>query len=77
VDQYRATVDAVRAAAGGELPEGFHAGGPTEGGILIVAVHESKEAAERFLRETLMPTLPVEGGFEGRPEERAAEIVAL
>lgn len=74
-DQYRATVAAVRKAAGGELPESFHAAGPTEGGFLIVAVHDSKESCDRFLRDVLMPTMPVEGGFEGRPEERTAEMV--
>jgi hypothetical protein len=44
---------------------------------LIAAVWESKEHAERFLREKLMPSMPVEGGFEGQPEERTAEIINL
>lgn len=72
-DQYRATVDAVHPPGG--LPEGqhYHAAGPTEGGVLIVAVWDSKESADRFMSETLMPAMPVEGGVTGQPEERSAE----
>ena len=74
-DQYRATVEAVHPPGG--LPEGqlYHAAGPTEGGILILAVWDSKQAADRFLSETLMPAMPVEGGVEGQPEERTAEAI--
>jgi hypothetical protein len=59
------------------LPAGqvYHAAGPTEGGFLIAAVWDSKESADRFVRDTLMASMPVEGGFEGRPEERVAEAV--
>lgn len=72
-DQYRATVRVVHPPSG--LPDGqlYHAAGPTEGGILIVAVWDSKESADRFVSETLMPAMPVEGGVSGRPEERTAE----
>jgi hypothetical protein len=75
--QYRA-MEAVVHPPGG-LPEGqiYHAAGPTEGGILIAAVWESKERADRFLHEKLMPSMPVEGGFAGQPEERTAEIINL
>jgi len=54
--QYRA-MEAVVHPPGG-LPEGqiYHAAGPTEGGILIAAVWESKEHADRFLHEKLMPS---------------------
>ena len=74
VEQYRLTVDAVTKAAGGTRPEQFHAGGLSDGGILIAAVYESKEVCERFVRETLMPLLPIEGGLVGPPQERGAEI---
>ncbi len=74
-EQYRTTLAAVTEASGGRIPEQFHAAGPTDGGILIVAVQESKEAADRFVRETLMPLLPIEGGLVGPPEERGAEII--
>ena len=43
----------------------------------VAAVWESKEHADRFLHEKLMPSMPVEGGFAGQPEERTAEIINL
>jgi hypothetical protein len=75
--QYQVTLDAVTKAAGGKRPELFHAGGPTEGGILIAAVYESKDACERFVSGTLMPLMPIEGGLVGPPQERAAEPTVL
>jgi hypothetical protein len=39
-----------------------------------VAVHDSKEQSERFVQETLMPLMPLEGGLVGPPQERACEI---
>jgi hypothetical protein len=75
--QYQATLAAVTKAAGGKRPELFHAGGPTEGGILISAVYESKDACERFVAETLMPLMPIPGGLVGPPQERAAELTVL
>ena len=40
-------------------PEGLilHASAETDGGVLIVDVWDSKEANERFERETLLPAL--------------------
>ena len=75
--QYRATVAVVHPPNG--VPEGqtYHAAGPTEGGFLITAVWDSRESCERFVRDTLLASLPIEGGFEGQPEERAAEVVNL
>jgi hypothetical protein len=75
--QYRATVAAVHPAGG--LPEGqiYHAAGPTEGGFLIAAVWDTKEANDRFVSRTLMPAMPVEGGFSGAPDAREAEVVNL
>jgi hypothetical protein len=69
---------AVVHPAGG-LPQGQlnHAGGPTEGGILMAAVWDSKESADRFMSEVLMPSMPVDGGFTGQPEERLAEVSNL
>jgi hypothetical protein len=76
-DQYKATIAVVHPPGG--LPEGqtYHAAGPADGGILIAAVWESKEHSDRFVQDILLPSMPVEGGFEGQPEERAAEIVNL
>jgi hypothetical protein len=33
--------------------------------------------ADKFVEGTLMVKMPVEGGFDGRPEERTAEVVNL
>lgn len=76
-DQYNATVAVVHPPGG--LPEGqtYHAAGPTDGGFLIAAVWDSKERAERFVQEKLIASMPIEGGFEGQPDERAAEISNL
>ena len=76
-DQYRTTLAAVHPSDG--LPAGqiSHAAGPTEGGFLIAVLWDSKESSDRFLSETLMPAMPVEGGFEGQPEERGAEVANL
>ncbi len=75
--QYRATVAVVHPPSG--LPEGqlYHAAGPSDGGILIAAVWDSEESYERFLREKLMASMPIEGGVEGQPEQRAAQVVNL
>jgi hypothetical protein len=76
-DQYRASIAAVHPSDG--LPEGqiSHAAGPTEGGYLISVLWDSKESSDRFMSETLMPAMPVQGGFEGQPEERGAEVSNL
>jgi hypothetical protein len=74
--EYRATVAAATDAAGGTLPESFHAAGPTDGGFLIAAVYASKEGCERFVQETLLPLMPIAGGLVGPPQERGAEIVS-
>jgi len=76
-EQYRVTFETVTKAAGGKRPELFHAGGPTEGGVLIAAVYESKEVSESFVRDTLMPLMPIEGGLVGPPQERTAELTIL
>jgi hypothetical protein len=49
----------------------------TDGGILISAVWESKDHSDRFVSDTLLPSMPVEGGFTGQPEERTAEVINL
>jgi hypothetical protein len=76
-DQYRTTLAAVHPSDG--LPAGqiSHAAGPTEGGFLIAVLWDSKESSDRFVSETLMPAMPVAGGFEGQPEERGAEVANL
>ncbi|MGO8873377.1 MAG: hypothetical protein ACLQPH_18625 [Acidimicrobiales bacterium] len=77
-EQYQVVVDAAH--PGGALPAGqtYHAAGPTEGGWLVVSVWDSKDECDRFVHETLMPTLTsVPGGLSGPPQERAAEVENL
>ena len=77
-DQYDAVVDVVHPPGG--LPAGqvYHAAGPTDGGWLVVAVWESKDACDTFVNETLAPALPtISGGLAGPPQERAAEVTNL
>ncbi|MGO9753347.1 MAG: hypothetical protein ACLP8S_11160 [Solirubrobacteraceae bacterium] len=76
-EQYDAMLKAVHPADG--LPEGqtSHVAGPTEGGYLIAVVWDSKEHSEQFMNGTLLPALPVDGGFVGAPQERAAAIAHL
>jgi hypothetical protein len=76
-EQYRANLAVVHPPGG--LPEGqlYHAAGRADGGILIAVVWDSKESADRFLSEVLFPSMPVEGGFTGQPEERVAEVSNL
>jgi hypothetical protein len=76
-EQYRTTLAAVTQAVDGRRPELFHAAGPADGGILIAAVYESKQACESFVKAAILPLLPLEGGLVGPPEERGAEIVNL
>jgi selenophosphate synthase len=74
-EQYRATVKVVHPESG--LPEGqrSHTAGPTEGGYLIAVLWDSKERSDAFIQDVLMAAMPVEGGFAGQPDERAAEVV--
>lgn len=76
-EQYEATVAVVHPAGG--LPEGqtYHVAGMTDGGVLITAVWESKEQQDRFLKDKLMASMPIEGGVEGHPEERTAEVISV
>ncbi|MGP0101412.1 MAG: hypothetical protein ACLPUT_07320 [Solirubrobacteraceae bacterium] len=75
--QYEATVAVVHPPGG--LPEGqtYHVAGLTDGGILITAVWDSKEQQDRFLKDKLMASMPIEGGVEGQPEERTAEVISV
>lgn len=78
-EQYRATVAVVHPNGGKDLPAGqlYHAAGPTDGGYLITAVWDSKEAADRFVQDVLLAAMPIDGGFAGAPEERTAEVANL
>ncbi len=76
-EQYRAVVAKVHPPDGLPAGQTVHAAGPTEGGFLIAAIWDSKEIADRFVSDTLMAAMPIEGGFQGRPEERTADVVNL
>jgi hypothetical protein len=41
--------------------------GPAEGGHLTSVFWDSKDQSEDFMENTLLPALPVEGGFVGAP----------
>jgi hypothetical protein len=73
-EQYRTMIAAVHPADG--LPDGQlqHVAGPTEGGYLISVVWDSKESADRFVSSVLLPSMPLDGGFDGHPVERVAEV---
>jgi hypothetical protein len=76
-DQYRRSLAAVHPPGGLPAGQTYHAAGPTEGGYLIAAVWDSKEDADRFLHDVLLPSMPISGGLEGPPEERTAEVSNL
>ena len=75
MDQYDATVAVMHKP----WPNGqvYHAAGPADGGVLVAAVWESQEHFDRFLRDRVMPGMPVEGGLIGQPEQHTAEIASL
>jgi hypothetical protein len=79
-EQYEASLAAAHPSRK-ELPKGqiYHVGGPTAGGWVIVAIHESKESWEQFRDNVLMPRLKegVPGGFTSPPQETAFEVYNL
>jgi len=40
-------------------------------------VWETKDRFDRFLRDRVMPSMPIDGGLTGQPEQRTAEIANL
>ena len=75
--QYEASIRAVHPSRD-QLPKGqlFHAAGPSPGGWLIVAVHESKASWEQFRDNVLGPKLAagVAGGFTSPPVETTFDV---
>jgi len=78
--QYEASLAAVHPGKN-KLPAGqiFHVAGPTDGGYLIVAVHESRESWETFRDQILRPRMQqgIKGGFQGPPRETVFEVENL
>lgn len=73
--QYEAMIAAVHPESGLPAGQRSHVAGPTEGGYLISVVWDSRQDSETFMRDELMAAMPVQGGFEGRPEEHTADVV--
>lgn len=75
MSQYDATVAIMH----NPWPQGqlYHAARLADGGILIAAVWESKDHFDRFLRGRVMPSMPIDGGLTGQPEQRTAETANL
>jgi hypothetical protein len=77
-DQYEATVTAVHGGID-VLPPGqiLHVAGEEDGGITLLAVHDTRESWESFRDTTLLPTFGagIEGGMAGPPEERAFDTI--
>jgi len=71
-EQYWEEVAAVHPEGGTPKGQTYHAAGNTEGGVLVVAVWDSKESCDQFVANVLMPNVDKPGGLEGKPEERAA-----
>ena len=76
-EQYEASIAAVHPSRD-SLPKGqiFHAAGPSAGGWMVVAIHDSKESWEQFRDGILLPKLThgVKGGFTTSPQETAFEV---
>lgn len=75
-EEYRAVLAAVH--PDGQLPVGqtYHGAGSTGDGFMVQTVWDSKDAADRFISEVLLPKMPtVEGGFTVPPQEHAAITV--
>lgn len=76
-EQYEASIAAVH-PADGALPDGqtFHAAGPTEGGWVITAIHDSRESWEHFRDSILGPKMAqgIDGGFTSPPSETTFDV---
>ena len=79
-EQYEASLAAVHPDRK-TLPKGqvYHAAGPTDGGWIIIAIHDSKASWERFRDDILMPRLKegAKGGFTTLPQAHAFEVYNL
>jgi hypothetical protein len=77
MEQYNTTVRVLHPPNG--LPDGelWHAAGPAQHGVLIAAVWQSKAHFDRFLSDEVMPSMPIENGLSGQPEQRTADIASL
>ena len=75
--QYHASINVL--FPDGNLPPGqtLHAAALVDEGVIVTAIWDSKEEADAFVSEVLIPALPIEGGLEGAPQERAGVAIHL
>ena len=73
-DQYQSMIKVLHPETGLPVGQRSHTSGPAEGGYLISVLWDSKEQSDAFMQNTLLPALPVDGGFAGAPEERTAQV---
>ena len=74
-EQYDVLLAAVH--PDGELPPGqiSSAAGPADGGWIIAAVWESREAFDQFVVERLIPSLAgITGGFTSSADEHTSDL---
>ena len=77
-----ATEDRYRTTMGGSPAGGLPRVRPTMRPARPTAATSSlpsgtPRSADRFVNDVLLASMPVEGGFEGHPEDRVAEISNL
>ncbi|QPN60625.1 hypothetical protein H8F24_04280 [Synechococcus sp. CBW1002] len=70
--EYRDEIAAVHPGEG--LPEGqlHHFAGQSDDGVLIVTIWDSKESADRFLSDVLMPRVSASNGLRGERQHLGA-----
>ena len=74
--QYSATLAVVHPPGG--LPEDSSTTPPVRPTVASSSRPSgNQDQFDRFLHDKLIASMPIEGGFAGQPEERAAEIVCL
>ena len=76
-DQYQEALAKVHPVSG--LPKGqiYHAAGMTDDGVLIFTVWDSKQSLDTFIKDVMIPSKELSGGFVGVPEEIKAESINI
>ena len=75
--QYENTVKVVHPDGGKGLPPGqlYHAAGPADGAVVVVAIWDSEASWVAFRDTTLLPALAtVKNGLPGPPEETTFQV---
>ena len=77
IEQYENTIKVVHPDGGKGLPPGqtYHAAGPTDDGLLVVALWDSETSWVQFRDGTLVPGFAkVENGMPAPPEETTFQV---